>query len=201
MGEIYSDEARIMEAYFTLSLTDILNFKFSDSIFVKDSYWRILEIVDYEVGTKGSTKVILIKRVNIPVDCAVTPSSVAANGVVSFVDANNDPAAGTKTCCRRYGYFWLASSSLCVSVPQAPVNRQQQGILRGIAQGQGSVTDRSFISVNGSNISPDTNQSLIAGNSITVEEGKLDIVIDKKHKKELEKLLVEEIIKNYDTNE
>ena len=177
MGELYSDEARIMEAHFTLTLTDILNFKFSDSIFVKDSYWRILEIVDYEVGTKGSTKVILIKRVNIPVDCAVTPVSVSVGGLVSFEDANGDPASGTKGCCRRYGYFWQSSSNTCVSIPPSPFDRLQRNLLNGFAQGQNFVTDRSFIAVTGGNISPDSNLSVIAGSNINVEGGNYQSLI------------------------
>jgi hypothetical protein len=59
-NQIYSEQARIMECYLNLNEVDIFNFKFSDEIFIKDNYWRILNISNYQVGVKASTKVTLI---------------------------------------------------------------------------------------------------------------------------------------------
>jgi hypothetical protein len=61
---IYGGGSRIMEAYFNLDEVDIFNFKFNDEIFVKDSYWRIINIHNYQVGEKASTKVTLLKAVS-----------------------------------------------------------------------------------------------------------------------------------------
>lgn len=61
LNEIYSSEARIMECYLNLDEFDIFDFKFNDQIFIKETYWRILEINNYQVGAKTSTKVTLIK--------------------------------------------------------------------------------------------------------------------------------------------
>lgn len=73
LDSIYSTEARIMEAYFDLNEVDILNFKFNDEIFVKDSWWRIQTIENYQVGAKASTKVTLLKKIDdavaLPQDC------------------------------------------------------------------------------------------------------------------------------------
>ena len=54
LDNIYSSEARIMECYLNLNEVDIFNFSFADEIFIKDSYWRILNISNYQVGTKTS---------------------------------------------------------------------------------------------------------------------------------------------------
>ncbi len=61
LNEIYSPDSRIMECYINLNEVDIFNFTFADDIFIKDSYWRILEISNYQVGGDVSTKVTLIK--------------------------------------------------------------------------------------------------------------------------------------------
>ena len=61
LSDIYSSEARIMECYLNLNEVDINDFKFNDQVFIKDTYWRILEINNYQVGAKTSTKVLLIK--------------------------------------------------------------------------------------------------------------------------------------------
>ncbi len=64
LNTIYNEEGRIMEAYFDLNGIDIFNFKFNDEIFIKDSYWRVLNIHNYQVGEKATTKVTLIKIID-----------------------------------------------------------------------------------------------------------------------------------------
>jgi hypothetical protein len=61
LDQLYSVDARIMDCYLNLDAVDIFSFKFNDQIFIKDSYWRILEIKNYQVGANTSTKVRLIK--------------------------------------------------------------------------------------------------------------------------------------------
>ena len=61
LNSIYNPEARVMECYMNLNEVDISNFSFSDEIFIKDSYWRILSIKNYQVGVKASCKVTLLK--------------------------------------------------------------------------------------------------------------------------------------------
>ena len=64
IDNIYNKDARIMECYMNLNEVDIFQFSFADEIFIKDSYWRILEITNYQVGAKASTKVKLIKSLD-----------------------------------------------------------------------------------------------------------------------------------------
>ena len=61
LNSIYAQDSRIMECYLNLNEVDILNFKFNDEIYIKDSYWRILKLQNYQVGTNTSTKALLLK--------------------------------------------------------------------------------------------------------------------------------------------
>lgn len=54
-------EGRLFTAYFDLDYTDILNLKFSDKVFIKDSYFIINKIQDFDPITKSLTKVELLK--------------------------------------------------------------------------------------------------------------------------------------------
>ena len=64
INQIYNTNARIMECYLNLNEVDIFNFKFNDEIFIKDTYWRILNISNYQVGSQASTKVTLLKSLD-----------------------------------------------------------------------------------------------------------------------------------------
>ena len=76
---LHHPESRLMEAYINLNAVDIFNFEFNDEIFIKDSYWRILKIHNYQVGVKTSTKVTLIKVVDtlIGTDCGFVNVGIA----------------------------------------------------------------------------------------------------------------------------
>ena len=127
MNELYSPNARIMEANFALDLTDILTFQFSDVVYVNNAQWRILEINDYKVGNFESTKVKLIKYIDSEADCTGTPESITIKGEVNFVDANGDPVAATQSCCVRYGYEWSETLAECFAFNQTS-DRPTNGI-------------------------------------------------------------------------
>lgn len=112
-NELYSTEARIMEAYFKLSLSDFRNIQFKDKIYIKDSYWRLLEIGSYFVGKEQLTFVKLAKLVGEIRDCEFEPVSITLGGKVNFEDANGDPSDGSETCCTRYGYQWDSERGEC----------------------------------------------------------------------------------------
>jgi len=128
MNELYSPDARIMEAYFALDLSDILTFKFNDNIFVNGAQWRILEVTDYKVGNFESTRVKLMKYLRTEADCSSTPGTISTNGVVNFVDGNGDPVASTQSCCVRYGYSWSESEAICFAFNQGG-DRPTNGII------------------------------------------------------------------------
>jgi len=111
IADIYAPDARIIEAFFALEFADIYQFKYNDQIFIKDAYWRILEISDYVVGMQDSVKVKLIKTVSATPDCLLHPANVInVDGTVPFLDSNNDPATATESCCNFYGYLWVSGN-------------------------------------------------------------------------------------------
>ena len=61
LNAVNDKDSRIMECYLNLDVVDIFNFKFNDEIFIRDSYYRILSISNYQIGGKASTKVTLLK--------------------------------------------------------------------------------------------------------------------------------------------
>jgi len=63
LSQLYHPDTRLMTAYFNLNEVDIAQFKFNDEIFIKDAYYRILDIENYQAGTGSSVKVKLIKIV------------------------------------------------------------------------------------------------------------------------------------------
>ena len=80
LSNIYSSEARIMECHLNLSEVDIFNFSFSDEIFIKDTYWRVLNISNYQVGVETSTKVTLIKSLDTKANCNGCDYLVSTSG-------------------------------------------------------------------------------------------------------------------------
>ena len=84
LNGLYSIDAKIMDCYISFNAVDIFNFKFSDEIFIKDAYWRVLTIKNYQVGAKTSTKVQLIK-----VNQAYESTCVGCDYVVGEVGGNN----------------------------------------------------------------------------------------------------------------
>jgi len=163
MNALYSPEARMMEASFALSLKDILTFQFSDKIWIQDSYWRIIEVSDYKVGDVESTKVKLLKFLEDTEDCSSTPSTIATNGEVNFVDANNEPVDPSQDCCTRYGYTWDEANAVCwafVPTGDRP-NSPTSGSSTNPAPRQNKAQTRNAAIIN----------SVIAGDNVVIENG------------------------------
>lgn len=128
LNGIYSPQTRVMTANFALDLVDILTFSFADIIWIKDSWWRILEINDYKVGDSETTNVKLIKVVDTTAACELTPVGTLINGQVVWVDEDGNAADGTELCCDAYNWFWSPQKSACFSniVRRTEVNTSLQ---------------------------------------------------------------------------
>jgi len=116
LNSIYSPDARIMEAFFQLEITDITPVDFSSLIFIRDSYWRILEISDYKYGSQQSTKVKLFKVITPLLDCDITPVGMNSDGVILFENAEGESTKPNAICCTRYGYKWNEDSQTCTGL-------------------------------------------------------------------------------------
>lgn len=107
VNELYSSDARKMTAFFRLTRTDLATFEFSDKIYLKDTYWRILSI-QYDATSEGLTKVELVKVLGDIRDCAYIPNGInKANGQISFLNPSGTPVyTPTQQCCEKYGYVF-----------------------------------------------------------------------------------------------
>ena len=156
-NELYSDESRIMEAYFNLNTTDYFSLKGSDKLFIKDGYWRLLEITGFEIGSGEPTKMKLAKIVNVVPDCLYTPVAITTDRQVLFNGNGETMVAGTEACCVKYGYEWNGGKTGCyalptgrntfLSVPSAIIQTTPSAT-RGI---NNSVDASEYVTVNGDN--------------------------------------------------
>ena len=180
LNGIYSSQSRIMEAFFDLELTDILSFDFNNYYWIKDSYWRVLEISDYKIGLKESTKVVLMKVIASVRDCSVIPVSNELTGVINWEDAEGNPTDGNQTCCNRYGYIWSEQQNLCFgTVDQFVSNPSEFVIYPRVIPGQGGnnvLPDVGVFSGNNLNVNVANVNSVVAGNLITLDAGNANSV-------------------------
>ena len=107
VNELYSSDARIVTAYFRLTASEIATFKFSDKIFIKDTYFRILSLSNYDPTTENIVQVRLVKILGSIRDCYYIPVSADKNGQISFsTPTGSTVTSSSRECCERYGYVF-----------------------------------------------------------------------------------------------
>jgi hypothetical protein len=186
ISELYDSEQKIMEAYFKLSVTDVFGLKFNDKIWVKDSWWRVIELTDYIVADEQVTKCKLIRLLDIGALCQYTPSTInISTGAVEFLDYDGDTSYGSQECCEFYGYNWSTVKGRCYATTTtngtggiigSPNNSGGSNITntsgnQKSATGMGNVVraeiennnERIFVSGLGHGISPNNNYSQAMG--------------------------------------
>jgi hypothetical protein len=186
ISELYDSEQKIMEAYFKLSVTDVFGLKFNDKIWIKDSFWRVIELTDYIVADEQVTKCKLIRLLDIGALCQYTPSTInATTGAVDFLDYDGDISSGSQECCEFYGYTWESGKGKCYAttgtngtggIITSPNNVGGSNITntsgnQRSATGMGNVNrasiennnERIFVSGLGHGISPNNNYSQALG--------------------------------------
>jgi hypothetical protein len=162
---IYSGRARIMEAYFALDLTDILDFDFNKFYWIKDAFWRVLEIRDFKYGRNESTSVVLMKIVNNAYQCDLVPDRSLFDGSILFNDLDGNPAGyGNAYCCTSFGYTWNNTKERCYG------NAVLWGI-NGLKPSDNLVTPISRpinLLAEQNKVIPD--RSIVAGTNLTLDE-------------------------------
>ena len=118
VNELYSSDARKLTAHFRLTRAELATFEFSDKIYIKDTYWRILSI-SYDATSEDLAKVELIKILGDIRDCAWLPYSVDKFGQLTFENAAGTTSTTVPTsCCERYGYISTSSNECFQDTPQ-----------------------------------------------------------------------------------
>ena len=110
--ELYSEEARIMKCTMRLSKGDLAAFEFSDRIYIRDSYWRVLKL-SYDANVEGVCQVELIKELSDVTLCEDTPTSIdeRTNIVLFNGSSSASPDVGSQACCQLYGYRWVPNTT------------------------------------------------------------------------------------------
>jgi hypothetical protein len=172
-----------MEAFFALDLTDIIDFSFGKNYWIKDSYWRVINISDYKYGTDDLTKVTLIKVLNVEVDCGLIPVGAGFGGLIEWVDLQGNPAAGSALCCKRYRYTWSPDRGECFSRGGASTGGadivDREDIIKVLNNQDAALrpelaVPRADKNTLLSKIAQDANRSTISGVNITLKEGNAD---------------------------
>ena len=115
INEIYSEEARMMKCKVFLSAQDVRDLNFQDRVYIDESYWRVLNISNYEVSGENACNVTLLKVIDKgDWNCTLIPDEYLPNGTVTFVDAQTGVSAtSNQLCCERFGYKWNTGTSTC----------------------------------------------------------------------------------------
>jgi hypothetical protein len=181
LNGLYSPQARIMEAHLALDFSDVLSFGFNNRYWIKDSYWRILEISDYKIGLQESTKLTLLKVLEDVPDCSLVPVAVTVTEgqvqEVTFEDFNGDPQPANEICCTRYGYTWSeVDGGRCLAFGEGidtPGGPGGGGAAAAIMLGTPSVNRPTNVLAATANaiVSPETSFSVLAGEKFTIEDG------------------------------
>ena len=114
VNELYSSDARKLTAFFRLTRSELATFEFSDKIYIKDTYWRILSI-SYDATSEDLVKVEMLKVLGDIRDCTFIPTGIdKANGKIQFENNLGQTVTQvSRLCCERYGYFYDNNSSNC----------------------------------------------------------------------------------------
>jgi hypothetical protein len=186
LNEIYSPNARKIECYMLLDITDINTFKFSDKIWIIDAWYRLLTISNYEVGSTEPAQCTFMRLLDAQADCEYTPYQISTGGIVQFINAEDELSYGTESCCNRYGYNWSADDARCFAFGGGDVERPN-GVMTEVVGGNfglsidGMRVRNAGMMTNASSIDVDTQFSYVAGSDITIGERNPNMVAIGEH--------------------
>jgi len=117
VNQLYSSDARKLTAFFRLTRAELATFEFSDKIYLKDTYWRILSI-SYDATSDDLVKVELLKVLSDIRDCTWLPDAInKATGEIRFENAAGMTTysllPGNSICCTKYGYVYNPTAQRC----------------------------------------------------------------------------------------
>ena len=117
VNELYSSDARIVTAHFRLTASEMATFEFSDKIFIKDTYFRILSVSNYDPTTENIVQVRLLKILGDIRDCSFLPHAFLKDGQVQFTNTSGTVVTQvSRQCCERYGYAYDNSTAFCWTI-------------------------------------------------------------------------------------
>tara|TARA_R110002020_G_scaffold40381_3_gene119426 strand:+ start:1955 stop:4870 length:2916 start_codon:yes stop_codon:yes gene_type:complete len=180
VNELYSTEARKLTAFFDLSSVDYYNIKFSDLVYIKDAYWRILKVNSFQPNTDDLTQVELLKILDTPRACEYIPSQISIGGVVEFTDEAGSTSFGSQECCEFWGYEWSITNSRCYATTIGEIVTPQTDLaMRGVANQRAISMGTNTIGVGSSNgVYAGTNNTIGTGNPASIVVGENNTILD-----------------------
>ena len=183
ISQFYSEYSRIMDCKVKLDSVDIATFNFNDRIFIRDSYWRVLEI-NYIPNAPDLARVKLIKDFYDTPSCTYTPVLAGINSVITWEDAAGNPVSPTQECCEEYGYVWLIDRAECVSqiIDTNPYNPIEDPVTPpnspggGISGGSGTHSTGIAIGFGDDVYTGGSTSGIIGGHKIEVESGASNVI-------------------------
>jgi hypothetical protein len=161
LAELYSPESKVIEASFMLGIKEIFNLQFNTSIFLFNTYWRVLEVNDYVLGANNVCRVKLIRKlsnIEVNAECLLTPLTINVDGSVNWVDGDGNPAPASEACCNQIAYNW--DGTKCVKPGKDPRPSSNPGN-EGIKDPSSSTTK------------PDPSQVAISSGTVFVKDDTL----------------------------
>lgn len=185
LAEVYSPESKILEASFMLGVKEVYNLEFNTSIFLFNTYWRILEVNDYVLGANKTCRVKLIRKlssVDLPDLCNLTATAITTDGRVIWLDMDGNPASGTEACCNKIGYNWYGVSGCYRTAPGDTRPNANPGATGGDPIKDPTATTTSTTAISSGNVfikDPGTTKDVVAvGDSVSfLGSNKNDIAI------------------------
>ncbi|MCP4601708.1 MAG: hypothetical protein GY847_14535, partial [Proteobacteria bacterium] len=93
--------------------SELATFEFSDKIYIKDTYWRILSI-SYDATSEDLAKVEMLKVLGDIRDCSFLPHEFNKDGRIRFTNSSGTVVDQvSRVCCERYGYSYDNDTAFC----------------------------------------------------------------------------------------
>lgn len=170
VDQLYSSDSRLMEAHFYLTAADIADFEWRDSIFIKDAYWRVLEM-DYSPNSNDLVRCKLIKILADIRPCEWLPHTSGVNGVITFIDSDGITGDPTEECCVKFGYDFISGKCYRAGTTR-PSGVQPTSNQMFSSQTTGNLPEGSGFNQGAENeISAKTLDHIVSGYNISIPEG------------------------------
>jgi hypothetical protein len=163
INELSDRDSRVITAEFYLSPFDIADFKFNDNIFIKDQYFKVNKITNYNPTSQSLVRIELIKTQYITIPRQIRIGDVIGNPANIGLSNTGTlrPVLNTGGVLSTSGNFPLGSGTIISG---------RGNVGTGLIVGRGNIqsSENSIIVGVNNNILPDNNGSVVSGNENTI---------------------------------
>jgi hypothetical protein len=173
INELSDRDSRIITAEFYLTPFDIADFKFNDNIFIKDQYFKVNKIINYDPTTESLVKIELIKSQFITVPRTITRTTGSGVGVgisIGLANVGLSSTVGLRGPLISGGSITTAGNTP-TSAGAMLVGRDNIG--GGLVVGRNNIqsSQNSMVVGNNNSVDSNSNGSFIAGDNNDIIAG------------------------------